>query len=319
MRTSAHAAELRILNSGAAVNQCAIPGWRARAGRECPLPRKLLAPILVCVPWAFRRHTRIGLQTAGLAGLSLLLALAGCSLPGRLYDVTPPLSGWIQSNGSPLAGDRVVLAVHLRDTATLFGRVETQLDEEGRFRFDPIALSVFGHEHNARYRAFLYMADDDSERIVWRGEYSRMEIGLPVELRCDLDRPPSHGQPCRVIRPTSHPWLVSAGQRSFRQLCQSCHGKGGRGDGPVAAALIEAPPDLTRIARRRGGDFPRAEIAQWIEGRSAPAAHGSREMPIWGVRLAEEYRQYQTGEDLVGAQMDALVTYLETLQAPTGN
>ena len=270
--------------------------------------------ILRRVPWTFSRRTGAGLQAAKLAGIALALHLMGCAVPGRLYDTTPPVLGWIQSNRSPVVGDRMILAVHQQDGSALFGRVEADLDDNGSFRFDPIALSVFGHEYNARYRAFLYYAAGDSERIVWRAEYLRTEIGLPVELRCNLDRPPSQGQPCRVMHATAHPWLVSAGRRDFRRLCQSCHGRSGRGDGPVAMSLRMAPADLTRIAERRGGDFPRAEIAEWIEGRSTPASHGSREMPIWGEQLSEEFQRYETAEDLVGARMDTLVIYLETLQ-----
>jgi hypothetical protein len=44
------------------------------------------------------------------------------------------------------------------------------------------------------------------------------------------------------------------------------------------------PPDLTRIAQRRGGNFPDAEIAAQIDGRTVVPAHGSRDMPIWGQR-----------------------------------
>ena len=80
---------------------------------------------------------------------------------------------------------------------------------------------------------------------------------------------------------------VSAGQQYFVRYCSACHGMTGHGDGPAAAALRTPPADLTRIAQRRGGYFPVAEIAAYIDGRTVIPAHGSREMPIWGERFGE--------------------------------
>jgi hypothetical protein len=44
-------------------------------------------------------------------------------------------------------------------------------------------------------------------------------------------------------------------------------------------------PDLTGIAARRGGQFPEERIRQIIDGRTGLAAHGAREMPVWGNDL----------------------------------
>ena len=73
-----------------------------------------------------------------------------------------------------------------------------------------------------------------------------------------------------------------AGRDSFELYCAACHGSGGRGDGPVAAALRTRPADLTSLARRSGGAFPRDRVRGFIEGTERPlAAHGTAEMPIW--------------------------------------
>jgi mono/diheme cytochrome c family protein len=61
---------------------------------------------------------------------------------------------------------------------------------------------------------------------------------------------------------------VSEGQRVFVRHCNACHGVDGRGDGPAASALQPPPADLTRIAQRRGGHFPVAEIRASIDGRT---------------------------------------------------
>ena len=76
------------------------------------------------------------------------------------------------------------------------------------------------------------------------------------------------------------------------------------------------PPDLRLIAARRDGRFDRVEIAEWIEGRSTPMAHGSRVMPVWGERLSEEFERYSEGDDLIGATLDPVLAYLESIQKP---
>ena len=52
--------------------------------------------------------------------------------------------------------------------------------------------------------------------------------------------------------------------------------------GPAAKALTKAPADLTRISARNGGQFPEVRVKRYIEGADEIAAHGSRDMPIWG-------------------------------------
>src|SRR5262245_36902708 len=73
------------------------------------------------------------------------------------------------------------------------------------------------------------------------------------------------------------------GHDSFMFYCSSCHGTDGKGNGPTALALKTRPPDLTALARRAGGSFPRALVEAFINGtgRAIPA-HGSGDMPVWG-------------------------------------
>ena len=37
-------------------------------------------------------------------------------------------------------------------------------------------------------------------------------------------------------------------------------------------------------------------------------------MPIWGRRLSDEYDRYAHGDEMVGAELDPVVVYLESLQ-----
>lgn len=107
---------------------------------------------------------------------------------------------------------------------------------------------------------------------------------------------------------------MGAGQQYFVRYCSACHGMDGRGDGPAAAALRTPPADLTRIAERRGGQFPVAEIAAYIDGRTMVPAHGSREMPIWGERFGEMVGVPGVSEEVVRGNVLVLIEYLKTLQ-----
>jgi mono/diheme cytochrome c family protein len=103
------------------------------------------------------------------------------------------------------------------------------------------------------------------------------------------------------------------GRDLFRAYCAACHGAGARGGGPAAASLKTKPPDLTRIAQRRGGAFPLADLERIIAGEQASAeTHGQREMPIWGPILG----QIQRDQNLGKVRIRNLVRYLESLQAP---
>jgi mono/diheme cytochrome c family protein len=107
---------------------------------------------------------------------------------------------------------------------------------------------------------------------------------------------------------------VSAGQQYFVRYCSACHGLAGRGDGPAAPALRTPPADVTRIAQRRGGHFPTAEIAAYIDGRTVVPAHGSREMPIWGERFGEMVGGGSVGEEVVRGNLLVLIEYLQAIQ-----
>jgi mono/diheme cytochrome c family protein len=113
--------------------------------------------------------------------------------------------------------------------------------------------------------------------------------------------------------PAPDPLLVEVGAGLFVTYCASCHGVDARGDGPAASALRTPPADLTRIAASSGGVFPESSAARLIDGRFDLPAHGSREMPIWGARLADQIPGMATGEVARG-QITSLVEYLKSLQ-----
>jgi mono/diheme cytochrome c family protein len=74
----------------------------------------------------------------------------------------------------------------------------------------------------------------------------------------------------------------SSGRQMYDAYCASCHGQGGKGDGPAASALKMRPTDLTQLAAKNGGTFPDAHVVQVIKGDLITTAHGSKDMPVWG-------------------------------------
>ncbi len=72
------------------------------------------------------------------------------------------------------------------------------------------------------------------------------------------------------------------GRTAFMADCASCHGGDGKGGGPAARALAVAPPDLTQIAARNGGIFPRNQVMSTIDGLDR-GAHFSTAMPEFGA------------------------------------
>src|SRR5687768_10362821 len=103
------------------------------------------------------------------------------------------------------------------------------------------------------------------------------------------------------------------GEEMYMQLCASCHGANGEGTGPVGPSLKVKVPDLTRIAWREGGEFPREDVKRSIDGRIERMAHGTRDMPVWGIRFFDLSNPDRGSEQArVNALLDRLVGYIET-------
>jgi mono/diheme cytochrome c family protein len=107
------------------------------------------------------------------------------------------------------------------------------------------------------------------------------------------------------------------GLTEYEIACMSCHGLDGKGDGPTAKTLSIMPADLTRIAERNGGTFPKTAIYDMIDGRGVIPAHGRRDMPIWGERYrntGDPGEAASAVDERARALMQALVDYLESIQ-----
>lgn len=114
--------------------------------------------------------------------------------------------------------------------------------------------------------------------------------------------------PPRVKYVAPHNVSAADGPGMFRAYCSVCHGLEGQGDGPAASALRKRPADLTQLSRKYGGKFPAYHVANVIQGDDIIAAHGSRDMPIWGTVFRT------LGPGTVKLRIDNLTQYIESIQ-----
>ncbi len=114
---------------------------------------------------------------------------------------------------------------------------------------------------------------------------------------------------------------IDAGKLLFRSSCASCHGIDGKGKGPLRDQLKVAPTDLTVLSRKNGGVFPVGTVYEIIDGRTAIAAHGTREMPVWGTYTSRLLPPSDIlidpsydPEAVVRARILAVIDYLNRIQ-----
>jgi mono/diheme cytochrome c family protein len=105
----------------------------------------------------------------------------------------------------------------------------------------------------------------------------------------------------------------SDGGSLFKTYCAVCHGKEAKGDGPLAEGLRIRPADLTTIAKRDKGKFDADTVHRIIDGREPVKGHGGSDMPVWGDAFKRSGDGYS--EEKVKARIDALVAYLQDIQA----
>ena len=102
------------------------------------------------------------------------------------------------------------------------------------------------------------------------------------------------------------------GRDLFEFYCASCHGRDGKGGGPVVPALKVHVPDLTTMAERSGGTFQKARVTGIVTGDQGhlTPAHGSTDMPVWGP----VFRGLDPSDTLVKVRIANVVAYIESLQ-----
>ncbi len=122
-----------------------------------------------------------------------------------------------------------------------------------------------------------------------------LAVAIPQVARADMER---------------------TGQQEFRAHCAVCHGLEARGDGPMADLFDPKPSNLTLLSRKNDGFFPYGTVFDTIDGRSEVAAHGPRDMPVWGEALQASGDSNAPDRELLAyGRILALTRYLERLQA----
>ena len=104
----------------------------------------------------------------------------------------------------------------------------------------------------------------------------------------------------------------ASGREMFNNYCATCHGRDAKGDGPAAAALKVAPADLTLLAKKNNGKYPSMRVTTVLNGQADLAAHGNKEMPVWGPVF---FRMSQGHQGEVVQRIANLNRYVESLQA----
>ena len=110
------------------------------------------------------------------------------------------------------------------------------------------------------------------------------------------------------------------GKREYDSNCASCHGLKGKGDGPYKPFLTKSPTDLTTLSKRNAGVYPFNSVYAIIDGRQDVAAHGPRDMPVWGMdyslKSAESHMDVPySPEAYARTRVLALTEYIARLQA----
>lgn len=113
-----------------------------------------------------------------------------------------------------------------------------------------------------------------------------------------------------IKRVPVQPTDMTSGKEMFKTYCATCHGPGGKGDGPAASALKKAPADLTQLARKHNGKFPDGYVAAKLKNVDEPV-HGSKEMPVWGALLPS----VSQSEAETQLRINNIVQYIATIQA----
>ena len=111
------------------------------------------------------------------------------------------------------------------------------------------------------------------------------------------------------------------GETEFRSHCAGCHGLDGTGNGPFVEFLKVTPNSLTTLAQENEGVFPFRRVYDVIDGTNEIAAHGTKDMPVWGQRYAAEiiaqYGEFGSAHPgTVRCRILELVFFLSTLQEP---
>jgi mono/diheme cytochrome c family protein len=245
----------------------------------------------------------------------LLLGALGI-LTGTLAGAQAPASAATQDEAAGVGRD-----VYLRECASCHGEAGTGYGPSARWlRQQPIDLTAI----TSRTRPFdrqsvragitgHIRADpphETGEMPRWRG---RLETAVPIDggTVTELDALLTYletiqRQPYGQELESRSAALARAGGPLFATHCAACHGANGRGFPPAGYTVGIAPPDLTTIASRSGGQIDFRTLYEAIARRD----HTSGEMPSWDRAL----REAGWPAVIAAKNLEALARYVESIQ-----
>lgn len=145
---------------------------------------------------------------------------------------------------------------------------------------------------------------DSNRRFPLRGGRAWSLVGLGLAglvVLAGCGRPPSR----------TDGGALEKGRNTYVRYCTSCHGKEGRGDGPLAADLSMPVSDMTMLAARNGGTYPEERVTQVLAKGGTVRGHGNDDMPAWGPAFN---RSGGTDATTVDEAFRNLNTYLRSIQ-----
>jgi len=109
---------------------------------------------------------------------------------------------------------------------------------------------------------------------------------------------------------------IERGKALFMEYCATCHGEDARGK--LIDTMKVQPANLRLVQKmHRTPEFPIAEVARVIDGRKLVAAHGPREMPVWGDLFRQE-GLFEEGKQITEAELKGkladIISYLMEIQ-----
>lgn len=103
---------------------------------------------------------------------------------------------------------------------------------------------------------------------------------------------------------------TTVGSELFHFYCANCHGEDAKGRA-ATPAMRTPSTDLTQLAAKRGGAFPREAVrALLAKGPGKSASHGTTDMPVWGAI----FRAFDKNDTMADVRIDNLVSYIESMQ-----
>lgn len=211
-------------------------------------------------------------QTIQAGELTITLQLDDAALGARAIDVLVA-----DAAGRPADADAVRLRFSMAEMAMAAAEAEAQPLRQGHFQARGSFFTMAG-----RWAIEAIVMRDAQPPVVAAFAFP---IAAPGEAGGPLN-------PLAADAPT-----IAAGRLLYQANCASCHGVGGKGDGPLAIGLRPLPGDFTQ--HMLPGKHTEGQAFLWIKNGFPNSA-----MPAWGQRLPDE-------------QIWQLVTFLRTLAQPS--